>query len=907
MFFGSRLNRLATSIRRGISKYSVGSDNPGLVFDFIDNFYQKDKNQTVNLDGAITHARAGNATMTDGYGPELVTNGGFDSDLSGWSDSGLVSNYLTGGLLGFTATAGGQGAYQSFSTTAGKTYIATVRLVSNTTTANLRLGDGLTPDAGIKSALLDSTGIAEVVFTAESSTSYVYLRARAAGTFEWDNVSVREMPVIKWAPHNLLTYSEDLSQWTENGATASATVLTSNSGLNAHARYTTFDYTANQKQTFSGRIEAGTHSYVNVNIYANTARWIAVVFDLTTGTVSETATGATSGTIDSSEISDNGDGSYTYKIVGSINQTASTTRFYVGFAESATGNTFDSAAGRSMWQSSATGTETFTSHYATTFRSDLGGMVNNPDRGDSYVPTTSSAKYLPRIGHHVYNGSAWVNEGVLAESELRVNLVDYSDFSSGWVDGGAGSLNLTENSAVSPDGTQNALEVESTGSGSSSYIKPSSAVFTNGLSPTVSVYVKAGTHSIVRIANNNSNDNGAWFDLSDGTIGTDNDTGGHGNTASIEEVGNGWYRLSRYFGSVTTGSNDIIIGPSNADGGTGVAPANTTMYFYGVQAEVGQSSAAAPTASSLIPTSGGNGDRAAETFTIPSANLPWPEPQYIGDELFSGATYLGNGWTDNGDGSYTSDGSDLGGSGRLNIVNSTVAGTVYYLTMDVSASSIDVRQGGTNVYSSLTTVAVPIVGDSGGGNINITANGALTVSNISFREINPLSVSIAMDGRMTYADTGSFIEIVPFRWRADASNRITTELSTFGSQGGQLLFAQTSGGTNDNVQSATDYYSPDILVPFDISGRHGSTFINGAVEGVALTANTTPTALPDLSATDLNFAYDFQGTIGTFRVWDKDLGDDGIVEATNPSLEPSLSLTFEGTGTNSFTVSDWSE
>ncbi len=49
------------------------------------------------------------------------------------------------------------------------------------------------------------------------------------------------------------------------------------------------------------------------------------------------------------------------------------------------------------------------------------------------------------------------------------------------------------------------------------------------------------------------------------------------------------------------------------------------------------------------------------------------------------------------------------------------------------------------------------------------------------------------------------------------------------------------------------------------------------------------------------------GTIGTFRVWDKDLGDTGIVEATNPSLEPSLSLTFEGTGTNSFVVNDWSE
>jgi hypothetical protein len=49
------------------------------------------------------------------------------------------------------------------------------------------------------------------------------------------------------------------------------------------------------------------------------------------------------------------------------------------------------------------------------------------------------------------------------------------------------------------------------------------------------------------------------------------------------------------------------------------------------------------------------------------------------------------------------------------------------------------------------------------------------------------------------------------------------------------------------------------------------------------------------------------GTISEFRVWDRDITDAGLVEATEPSLEPSLSLTFEGTGTNSFVVNDWAE
>ena len=73
-----------------------------------------------------------------------------------------------------------------------------------------------------------------------------------------------------------------------------------------------------------------------------------------------------------------------------------------------------------------------------------------------------------------------------------------------------------------------------------------------------------------------------------------------------------------------------------------------------------------------------------------------------------------------------------------------------------------------------------------------------------------------------------------------------------------------------------------------------------------MTEDTTPVELPDLSATDLDLGFDYMGTIGTFRVWDQDLGDDGIVTATAPSLEPSLSLTFDGSGL-SFTVLDWSE
>jgi hypothetical protein len=163
-----------------------------------------------------------------------------------------------------------------------------------------------------------------------------------------------------------------------------------------------------------------------------------------------------------------------------------------------------------------------------------------------------------------------------------------------------------------------------------------------------------------------------------------------------------------------------------------------------------------------------------------------------------------------------------------------------------------------------------------------------------------------MDGRVTYADTDQFAEVYFWRWLDDNNNQTYANLRTNQSvDGGRINFWQTDAGVADNVASA-DVYTPDVLVPFNLASRNGSTFINGAIDGTALTANTTPVALPDLSATDLNLGFDYNGTIRTFRMWGQDITDAGLVEATEPSLVPSLSLTFDGTE-NSFIVEDWSE
>jgi hypothetical protein len=555
------------------------------------------------------------------------------------------------------------------------------------------------------------------------------------------------------------------------------------------------------------------------------------------------------------------------------------------------------------------------------YRSDLGGMVNNPDRGDSYVPTTSSAVYLPRRGHHVYNGSAWVNEGLLHESEARTNLIAYSDFSSGW-----STSSLTANSVST--GVVNIVPLATTTI--HAYYQNAYTVTANDNVTFAVDVLKASTYGFVALSLHNGTTSGGnetiqVFNLSTGAIANSYNTAPDSYT--IEDRVDYW-RISITFRITTTAAN-VAIWPLDSDRNprtVWLANGTSGVTIRYPQVEAGS------TPSSYIPTSGATVTRAAETLTVPAANLPWPEPVVIGDELVTNGTFDSDltGWTSGG--SEGASASVVGAAARLlgnsyiyKTISGLTAGQPYVLTADITGTNSqgslrigtspnvgDVYDSPTqNSATTLTRTFVPI-----GSAVVVTlkAEGTpedtsayMDFDNISVREINPLSVSIQMDGRMTYADDTSTTQASLFRWLNSTTgdyiiNRIDTSVGT---DTGRFYTIQYDAPTTDLVGTAANYFSPDVLVPFNIASRHGSTFINGAVDGVALTANTTPVALPDLSATDLQLGYDFMGTIRTFRMWADDLGDTGIAEATLPSLEPSLSLTFDGSE-NSFTVSDWS-
>jgi hypothetical protein len=846
-------------LRSSVSIYAILNFEPAFVTDFGAEFYRK-SGATSTFSDSITHSASSNATMVDSYGPELVTNGGFDGNADGWTLGGSsVYNDNAVDLSVPPVTVALQQV--GFTPVIGKVYVVSYNIKGHVSGGLRAQFAGFSTPYALSNGTITHVGVA-----VSTSSALTFINGGGAFAGSIDNISIKEMPALKWRPHNLLTYSEDLTQaWAITGSgTIDDAFTISISGTDALS-------------SALAVTEVGAGYTIEVELWTETDVGEQVDIGFNTNNLSNT-----------------------FSAPITLTSTPTTYSF------SKTNNT---ASGNGFRLRNAGGTaKTVKVSKARLYRSDLGGMVNNPDRGDSYVPTTSQAVYLPRRGHHVYNGDSWVNKGLLHESEARTNLVTYSEDFTQWININTGTLAAD---ASGPDGEISAVTlVDSGATGISSVFARKDITTSVSTAYTASCFMKADQLSwgLIFISGvGPSGNGGCYFDLANGAVGTAD----AGFSGIIQSVGSGWYRCSITFTSnaattagqlriyVSEGDNDVTV---DLDG-------TSSILIYGAQLEAGS------TPSSYIPTSGATVTRSAETLTVPAANLPWPSPVVIGEELVTNGTFDTDltGWVDAGTGTNSVV------SGQANLVTNAVnegilqnnvltVGKIYQVSYDlvsITGGSVRVGLGSTSNGTARSTAGSysEVLYVSGDANLRVYqassfSTQTIVIDNISVKEINPLSVSIQMQGEMTYADEGLAEQLSFMRWRVDASNYINNKLDTASTDIGQVYFQQLSAGVNDPVLSAGDAYSPGVNVPFNIASRHGSTFINGAVDGVALTANTTPTALPDLSATDLQLGYDYMGTISLFRVWADDLTDAGIAEASAPSTVPSLSLTFDGASTS---------
>jgi hypothetical protein len=171
----------------------------------------------------------------------------------------------------------------------------------------------------------------------------------------------------------------------------------------------------------------------------------------------------------------------------------------------------------------------------------------------------------------------------------------------------------TDNAIAAPDGTTTAALWTVTATAFIGNSSSGLAASFAGEKLALSIYAKAGVGAnwfYLSINNGTgSHDAKAWFDLTNGVVGSNTNTGSVVfDSASIEALANGWYRCVLLVHSTSTENLGPGYGAAGADGSqNGVS--GDTRYVWGAQLE------AAAFVSSYIPTTSAAATRAADLVT----------------------------------------------------------------------------------------------------------------------------------------------------------------------------------------------------------------------------------------------------------------------------------------------------
>ena len=222
--------------------------------------------------------------------------------------------------------------------------------------------------------------------------------------------------------------------------------------------------------------------------------------------------------------------------------------------------------------------------------------VNNPDRTDKYVPTTSAAVYLPRRNAHLYDASVakWNAHNLLTYSTDMSNAAWTKFRTTG---SGTSTFTLTEDTGTD-----------------TKYMRSASAVFTSGVLYTFAVEAKPNGRNWLRI-NPGSGAfpalRDAWFDVATGATGT---VEGDVETATIVATTDGFYLCTMTViadASATEPAVNLVLGEADndptytGDGTSGMIFRKPRVYrtdLNGVVANGDDGTYVATTATAVEPT-----------------------------------------------------------------------------------------------------------------------------------------------------------------------------------------------------------------------------------------------------------------------------------------------------------------
>ena len=127
---------------------------------------------------------------------ELVTNGDFPTNTTGWTGSNATLSVVSGALRVTTTASATSYAYTSITTVVGQTYEINIDQVADTTASAIQVFIGTSHGAATNYDINMTAppGSYTAIFNATATTTYISLRAggpTAGDTVDWDNVSVK--------------------------------------------------------------------------------------------------------------------------------------------------------------------------------------------------------------------------------------------------------------------------------------------------------------------------------------------------------------------------------------------------------------------------------------------------------------------------------------------------------------------------------------------------------------------------------------------------------------------------------------------------------------------------------------------------------------------------------------------
>ena len=438
------------------------------------------------------------------------------------------------------------------------------------------------------------------------------------------------------AEENLVRYSQAITEangyWNDGGlgtltvnattapdGTTTASSWVPNTNASSHYFYTMgLINAADQRHVHSIYMKANGYNYGWLGSYDNiVGGYTYIVVNLTNGNIESTYTGANASGV-SGSVTSVGNGwyrvqltailGYSYLSAGAIN----TATNIAGNVPNFTGN---GTSGIYIWGAQSEWDRTSATAYTATTSQPI----------VKYQPVLQTAGTDDaRFDHDPVTGES---KGLLIE-ESRVNYITSSENLAG-SGGEAGNDGYISNIAVAPDGTLTAdklLQTDGTSSRQRRY--DLSGLSTANQTVTASVYVKSDgswQYAMVMLSDNSARRSSVTVDLDTGEITDAGPTGSGAGTydsSSVEDVGNGWYRIS-LTGRSATGDVQYYLNvgmsntatPSDKDYPTFTGNRYKGILVWGKQLEVGSF----PT--SYIPTSGSTVTRSSDKASLTGASF----------------------------------------------------------------------------------------------------------------------------------------------------------------------------------------------------------------------------------------------------------------------------------------------